>query len=264
MTHGCAGIIVGVSKPTRLNALSRLIIVKAKVERAKQNLLDMEAALNRFYGHRIGANKHRKTALVGMDGSYNLPMEALTAAGDVVGNLWGALDHLCYQLIDSYSPDVEPEILEQSAFPFAKDITRYAETKSRRHVKLMNPRAVVILDALKPYGGHDGNKPLSFLYALNNFSKHRMLVTVGQWVHLHADWIGRYSLGTGFLLINAEPHFSGLYDPSEVHKNAYLPHEEAIAKFEVAGGNAMLPTLHYLVDLVDGILDLFLAFLDSR
>jgi hypothetical protein len=94
------------AKPTRLNALSRLIIVKAKVERAKQNLLDMEAALNRFYGHRIGANKHRKTMVLGTDNAYNLPLEALTAAGDVVGNLWGALDHICYQLIDSYSPNV--------------------------------------------------------------------------------------------------------------------------------------------------------------
>ena len=71
------------SKPTRLNGMSRLIIVKAKVERgAKQNLRDMEDVLNRFYGHRIGANKHRKTAFIGMPDSYNLPMEALTAAGD--------------------------------------------------------------------------------------------------------------------------------------------------------------------------------------
>jgi hypothetical protein len=54
------------SKPTRLNALSRLVIVKAKIERAKQNLLDMEAALNQSYGYRIGANKHKKTAFVGI------------------------------------------------------------------------------------------------------------------------------------------------------------------------------------------------------
>ncbi|MFZ0663747.1 MAG: hypothetical protein WAM66_13710 [Acidobacteriaceae bacterium] len=250
------------SKPTRLEALSRLIIVKAKVERAKQNLLDMEAALNRYYGYRIGANKHRKTAPLGMIDTYNLPMEALTAAGDVVGNLWGALDHLCYQLIDSYSRTATPEILEQSAFPFAKDIAGYAEVKSRRHVELMDPGAVEVLDSLKPYRG--GNEHLTFLYDLNNFSKHRMLVTVGKFAHLHAEWIGKYSIGTGFLLINAEPYFSGIYDPSEVHKDAYLPHEEAIAKFDVAGRNAMLPTLHYLVNVIDGILDRFLPFLGSH
>jgi hypothetical protein len=152
--------------------------------------------------------------------------------------------------------------LEQSAFPFAKDITRYADAKSRRHVELMDPGAVIVVDALEPYRG--GNKPLTLLYDLNNFSKHRMLVTVGMWVHLHAEWIGRYSLGTGFVLINADPHFSGIYDPSEVHKNADIPHEEAIAKFDAAGRNAMLPTLHYLIDLVDGILDSFLPFLGSH
>jgi hypothetical protein len=251
-----------VSKPKPLNALSRLVIVKAKVERAKQNLLDMEVALNRFYNHRVGANKHAKTALVGMPNSYDLPMEALTAAGDIVGNLWGALDHICYQLIDAYSPNVGDEILEQSAFPFAKDITKYADAKSRRHVKLMDPGAVMVIDALEPYRG--GNKPLTLLYDLNNFSKHRMLVTVGEWVHLNAKWIGKYSAGTGFLLISGDPHFSGVYDPSEVHKDTFLPHEEAIAKFDVAGRNAMLPTLHYLIDLIDGVLDNFLPFLDSH
>lgn len=250
------------SKATRLNGISRLVIVKAKVERAKQNLLDMEAVLNRFYGYRIGANKHSKTAFIGMPDSYNLPMEALTAAGDVVGNLWGALDHLCYQLIDSYSPTVGAEILEQSAFPFAKDVAKYPEAKKRKHVRLMDPGAETVLDSLKPYRG--GNDALTLLHDLNNFSKHRMLVTVGQWVHLHAEWIGKYSVSTGFLLINTEPHFAGIYDQSEVHKGAHVPHEEAIAKYDAVGRNAMLPTLHYLIDLVDGILDSFLPLLESK
>lgn len=134
------------TKPKRLSALSRLVLVKAKVERAKQNLIDMETRLDRHYGYRVGANKHRKTAFRGMPDSYDIPMEALTAAGDVVGNLWGALDHLCYQLIDAFSP------------------------------------------------------------------------TIG----------------------------------------------EDIGKFNAAGGNAMLPTLRYLIDLVDGILDPFVPFLDSK
>jgi hypothetical protein len=65
-------------------------------------------------------------------------------------------------------------------------------------------------------------------------------------------------------LINTDPHFSGIYDPPEVHKNAKCPHEEALAKCDAAGRNVMLPTLHYLVDLVDGILDSFLPFLASH
>jgi hypothetical protein len=250
--------------PKRLDALSRLIIVKAKVERAKQNLLDMESILDLFYRHRVGGNKHRKTTLDGMDGAYSIPMDALTAAGDVVGNLWGALDHVCYQLIDSFSPKIEATVLEKSAFPFAKNITGYEEAKSRRKVEFMDPGAVMVLDHLKPYGGVGGNDALALLYDLNNFSKHRMLVTVGSWVHTSADWIGRYNIDTGFLLISGDPHFSGIYDPSEVNQDNQITPQKAISKFNPSGGNAMLPTLHYLVDLVDGILDAFLPFLDSH
>lgn len=242
--------------------MSRLVLVKAKVERAKQNLIDMETLLGRHYGHRVGVNKHRKTAFHGMPDSYDIPMDALTAAGDVVGNLWGALDHMCYQLIDAFSPSVGEDILEQSAFPFAKDVTRYKDAKRRRKVEFMDPGAVVVIDSLKPYPS--GNDALALLNELNNYSKHRMLVTVGSFVHASADWIGRYSLTTGFLLISGAPHFSGIYDPSEMHNNPQTAASKPVAKFNAGGGNAMLPTLHYLVDLVDGILDPFLPFLDSK
>jgi hypothetical protein len=262
-----AGIILRdyalkMAKPKRLNGMSRLILVKAKVERAKQNLIDMETLLDRHYGHRVGANKHRKSAFHGMPDSYDIPMDALTAAGDVVGNLWGALDHLCYQLIDAYSPSVGEDVLEQSAFPFAKDVTRYEDAKRRRKVEFMDPCAVVVINHLKPYRG--GNDALTLLNDLNNYCKHRMLVTVGSWVHASADWIGRYSPSTGFLLISGAPHFSGIYDASEVQQHPELAAGESASKFNIAGGNAMLPTLHYLIDLIDGILDPFLPFLDSK
>jgi hypothetical protein len=250
------------AKPTRLNALSRLVLVKAKVERAKQNLLDMEIRLDRFYGHRIGVNKHRKSALRGMSNSFRIPMDALTAAGDVVGNLWGALDHLCYQLIDSYSPNATLVILEQSGFPFAKDTAAYEEAKRRRKVEFMDPGAVKVIDSIKPYDG--GNDAISLLHRLNNFSKHRMLVTVGERVFASAQWIGEFSLGTEFLLISGDPHFVGLYDPTDMHQGINLPHHESLAKFNSGGSNAMLPTLHYLIDVVDGLLDPFVAFLDSK
>ena len=222
----------------------------------------MEALLDRSYGHRIGANKHRKTAFQGMPDAYNIPMDALTAAGDVVSNLWGALDHLCYQLIDAYSPGCDPGVLERSAFPFAKDKSRYKETKNRRGVKFMDPGAVKIIDSLEPYP--TGNSALSLLYELNNISKHRILLTVGTWVHMTADWIGEYSATPTFLLITSDPHFSGIYEPSEVHKHMQLFHAESLAKFDVGGGNAMLPTLHYLVDVVYRIINEFLPFLESQ
>jgi hypothetical protein len=250
------------AKLTRLNAQSRLVLCKAKVERAKQNLLDMESVLDRYYGHAVGANKHRRSALKGMPKSYEIATDALLAAGDVTNNLWGALDHLCYQLIDAYSPTVSEKVLEQSGFPFGKDAIRYAEAKTRRKVEFMDPRAVTVIDGLRPYDG--GNEPLALLNRLNNISKHRVLLTVGEKVYMHADWIGRHSLGTGFLLISTDPHFSGIYDPSEVHQKGDVPHEESLAKFDGAGPNSMLPTLHHLVNVVDSALNEFLPFLDSK
>jgi hypothetical protein len=222
----------------------------------------MEAMLDRYYRHRAGANKHRKTAFVGMPDSYDIPLDALSAAGDVVGNLWGALDHLCYQLIDAFSPAASDRTLELSAFPFAKDLTGYEEAKRRRKAEFMDPGAVAVIDQLRPYPG--GNDALALLNELNNFSKHRMLVTVGSYVHASADWIGRYSIGTGFLLLSGAPHFSGVYDPSEVHHTDRDSPRKVISNFVPGGRNAMLPTLNYLVDFVDGTLDGFLPFLGSR
>src|SRR5882762_10083827 len=93
------------TKP-RASPESRLALVRAKVERAKQNLAEVEFLIFTAHGYFPGVNMRVKSRkrLPGQLPTYEIPFDALTAAGDVVHNLRGALDHLVYQLTKANRP----------------------------------------------------------------------------------------------------------------------------------------------------------------
>src|ERR1035437_7614513 len=150
-----------------LDALSRLSLVRAQVERAKKNLKDMERHLAKFYRDmRVSEGDHDPThVFLNKPEPIRTTFDALCAAGDVINNLRGALDHLIFQLIDVYSPTSPPEVFERCAFPICKDAATY-EVVKRRKAKGISPDAMKLLDACKPYKG--GNDALWLLDELNN------------------------------------------------------------------------------------------------
>jgi hypothetical protein len=240
-----------------LSADDRLILVRVKVQRAKKHLLDLEAEVITFrdkkiYGVRTDADltSGKFSAPVNALRAFRkLSFSAVSAAGDVVQNLRTALDYLANQLVWVGSGEPPSRRVE---FPIAKDAATYEGEKARK-VEGMCPKAVKAIDALKPYKG--GNDLLWKIHELNNIDKHRALFTVDTDCVMVDDWLpGDYLLKAG------DPTFAGIFD-NEVEKNVEFDIEEAISESHVAQSDALLPSLHQMVDFVDNLILSFMPFL---
>jgi uncharacterized protein YbcI len=242
------------TKP-RLNAESRLILVRAKVERAKDNLRDMERLFAQD-GYIPGINMHvtARKRPPGQFLTYHVRLLTLASAGDVVVNLRGALDHLAYQLTKVHRPRITVKQERDISFPICKDQATYE--KARKAVeKLVGPEAIKLIDALKPYKG--GNEALFRLNELNNINKHKLLPTIERIVICHDEWIGKR-----FMYKFGRPQFSGIFARPKVNDYILPGGRETITKLKVGRREALLPTLHYLVQYIDGIIDAFLPCLE--
>jgi hypothetical protein len=241
-----------------LTADERILLIRAKVERAKKHFRDLEAELIAFgsqYKEVVVRKRNDKTGEIETPLTHCrlriIPINALTAAGDVIHNLRSALDHLAYHLVVVGSPGTEPS--RRIEFPIAKDLASYEAHKATK-VEGMTAGAIETIDALKPYGG--GCDALWRIHELNNIDKHRVLFTVGKDWLLAADW-----LPSDFWLKASDPDFVGIF-PSDVEKDINLAFEEAFGDPEIVNGNALLPTLKELMNFVDYTILLFKPFLE--
>jgi hypothetical protein len=229
--------------------------VRAKIERAKENLCDMER-LFALDGHIPGINMHETSRKrpPGQFLIYHIRLSALASAGDVVVNLRGALDHLAYQLTKAHRPRITIKEERDISFPICKDLAGYEKAR-KAVIKLVGPDAIKLIDALKPYKG--GNEALFRLNELNNINKHKLLPTVERIVLCHDPWIGKR-----FMYKFGRPQFSGIFARPKV-KDYILPGgKETISELRAGRREALLPTLHYLVQYIDGIIDAFMPCLE--
>lgn len=228
----------------------RLNRIRIKIERAKKHLRDLDAQLAEFGDleqHVLLGDVNPATgASVKETNLRVLPADAIGAAGDIAHNLRTALDHLAYQLVlaNGGTPT------KQTGFPIFEDVTAYDRYKARK-VEGMSPLAIEAIDSLKPYGG--GNEPLWRLHQLDNIDKHRMLFAIDNNFLARADWIDD-SWGFHQILIKSgDPDFAGIFY-EQMEKDMYLDIEKAIDEPKVSRGNAMLPTLHQLVEFVENLI----------
>jgi uncharacterized protein YbcI len=242
------------TKP-RISAESRLILARAKVERAKENLRDMERLFAKD-GYFPGINMHvrARKQLLGAFLTYHIRLLTLASAGDVVVNLRGALDHLAYQLTKVHRPRITLKQERDISFPICKDQTAYEKTRKAVE-KLLGPEAIKLIDALKPYKG--GNEALFRLNELNNINKHKLLPTVERYVICNDAWIGK-----PFMYKFGRPQFSGIFARPKVKDYILRGGKETITKLRSGRREALLPTLHYLVEVVDRIVNEFLPVLE--
>lgn len=242
-----------------MDATSRFVLIRVKIERAKKHLLYLETDLIQFghaRTHVVTTDKDPHTSEEIRSGPTEFrvwPFDALAAAGDIVHNLRSALDHLANHLVWVGSAEEPSRRVE---FPIAKDAATYEASKVVK-VEGMCPKAIKAIDALKPYKG--GNDALWKIYELDNIDKHRTLFTYDRDCMLVADWLVEYS-EYPFNLKATNPNFVGVYD-SNVEKNLEFEIDEAVSKPKVPEGNALLPTLHQLVDYVDNLVRSFIPFL---
>lgn len=247
-------------KKERLSAPSRLALVRAKVERARQNIHDMEVTLSAFHNHIPGAQKYvpSKQRGLGQIHTYHVPFDTLTAAGDVLNNLIGALDHLIAQLSLARFPRLTQKQLRTCQFPICESFTSYEKAK-KRDIKFISPGAVKLIDSMKPYKG--GNYDLWVLNDLNNTSKHRLILNIGKVVMCHADWVAEMSLSNMFMYKLGRPQFSGIWGRPEIYDYILPTGKEKLTKLRPNRREALLPTLDYLTNVVDGTVKQFLPFL---
>jgi hypothetical protein len=114
--------------------------------------------------------------------------------------------------------------------------------------------AVKAIDGFEPYKG--GNDLLWRIHELNNIDKHRALFTVDSDCVMLDDWLPPF----GYLLKGGDPTFSGVFD-DEVEKNVEFEFEEAITQSQIPQDDALLPTLHQMVDFVESLVESFRPFL---
>jgi hypothetical protein len=185
---------------------------------------------------------------------YQIPFEVLTSAGDVVHNLRGALDHLAYQMTMAHRPRTTDKELRDIYFPIQKSKTAY-EQAAQRYKKFFGAEAIELIDQLKPYKG--GNEALYRLHYLNNFSKHRLLLTMERHVLCWGRWHTRNGQPARYLLKFGRPQFSGIFARPKVKDYILRSSQETISELRAGRREALLPTLSYLIQYVDGIVKPF-------
>jgi hypothetical protein len=247
-----------------LDALSRLCLIRVKVERAKKLLGDLERELTRYRSSTFtvigtGVSPHTRKPIPTAPGTFHtlpqVPFDAIAASGDIIQNLRSSLDHLAYQLVLVGTNDVGSSHPRRIQFPIAESFAAY-EIRKARQIEGMRDDAKHAIDAAKPYKG--GNGALWSIHQLNNIDKHRSLFTVGQDHLFVADWLPG---GYPYWCKVGESDFAGVFD-DKAEKELQSEIDKAVSNVEITQDDALLPTLHRLLNFTDGFVKGFLPFLE--
>lgn len=246
-----------------LRAIDRLILIRVKTEWAKKHLRDLAAeslALEQtavLTRDEKGVPAHPIAVLwANVPTVPTISFNAVCLAGDVIHNLRAALDHLAQQLALAHTPTLTEKELRLVEFPIAETSAKYKQSKAGK-VKGIHPDAIKGIDLLKPYGDGDGefSTLLWRLHDLDIIDKHRTLFTFGPEFIFTSDWFaGAYHFKTD------NPDFAGL--ETDVEKDLKLKIKETVSKAKVGQAQALLPSLHELVEMVDAIIKRFERFLE--
>lgn len=266
----------------------RLSGVQAKIERAKHHVRDLESRILAFRAtdpYALFCDDDPKTGdrVLRVRIRSQPPDDLALIAGEIVYQLRSSLDHLAWQLVEANG-----SVPGQSTyFPIGQTAAKYI-AKAPGQVQGMSAAAIGMIDALQPYQG--GCDDLWKLHALSNYDKHRLLLVLA--FGFRHVWYAR-SLGSGppkqmvaysVVIRTVDPsvappptaapvaRFAILKDGAEVTRVAWktgpqmheyfnLTYEIAFGKPEVVEGEPVLPFLHQLTSLVEGIVGQFVPFL---
>jgi hypothetical protein len=252
---------------------------KLKLERAKQHIEDLEAAIERFFetnpyelfienNSETGQREHKVRRV-------DAPPDSLALiAGDVIHNFRSALDHLIWQLVIANGK--KPDDL-RTEFPVWGKKAGFEKGRPGR-AKGISEQALDVLYGLKPYKG--GNDALWLLHRLDIVDKHRLLLAVissaqGIVVDLVAPLerlLGKPPdevSGSRKLAIKAaEPTLlvpgATVFTQSpgsEEHHDTEITVAIALGEPEVPLGDSVVVTLNQLSSFVREVIDLFTPLL---
>jgi hypothetical protein len=169
--------------------------------------------------------------------------------GDIAHNLRTALDHLmCHTLVVAGSA-----ITSRDAFPISESLARY-ESRRDGFVNRVRPSVIEALDLLKPYKG--GNLDLWRIHELDRIDKHRALAPFASDFIFFADWFNG-----DFLFKQDAPALAGLYN-SQVEQDMQFEILKSLTEPQPSGHDAILPSLHQLIDITESLVFSFRPFLE--
>lgn len=151
---------------------------RAKVERAKEHVRDLEVEIGTFFEsgpYEVGPDEESEPGkrLTKLTKAESPPCRLALIAGDVVHNLRSALDLLFWQLVEAN--EVTPT--RQDSFPIHDTAQKFEAGGVPQVEGRISKDAIDVLRAIKPYKG--GNDALWRLHRLDIADKHRTLYVVG-------------------------------------------------------------------------------------
>jgi hypothetical protein len=153
----------------------------AKIERANENIKNLEAEIAAFFQPYIiaGCVNHLTKECIFVVNAKTIPLRFSVLAGEIIHHLRSSLDHLICALVLQKSNVVN----SKHAFPICLDEKDFKSPSTRKKIEGISGTAQVIVENLQPYRNSDwrntrSDNPLSILHAFNNADKHRLLVVV--------------------------------------------------------------------------------------
>jgi len=266
-----------------MTADERFALVQVKIERAKQHIHDLKAAIRAFldthpYVVKTKRNPQTRQLIYYLSDVRKTPPVIAAITGDALQNLRSALDHLAYHLFRVGAGDTAAP--SQVCFPIFDSAAEY---KAWVHAKVKGMRkdAIDTIDAVKPYKG--GNDRLWRLHKLNNIDKHRFVITVGSEFcsvnvgpHMQQEMERAFPASKGttlpplfvkpadrlFPLKAGDELFIDAPD-SEVNEKMEFRFDVAFGEPEIVDGEPIIPTLCELADCVDALIQSFRPHLDD-
>jgi hypothetical protein len=243
--------------------------VRLKIERAKEHIRDLDAAIGDFLrdgAYRLGAKPHpvaeiKHTTLYVAE-VKPIPSRLSLLIGDAIHNLRSALDHLAWQLVEAGGgvPD------RNTYFPICETSQQYASAIGKGEILKIAPEARNMIQLVQPYVTME--QTLWLIHYLDIVDKHRLLLTVASAMD---RWGVDFTLGARMWF--HEDRFVPLVVGSEItnlptstyerqpHEDFKLGLEVAFAESEIPEGELVLHTLNKMVDFIDGLVGSFEPFL---
>jgi hypothetical protein len=241
---------------------------RVKIERASKHIVDLEAAIAKFFERRpysvvayIDADRRATYCLKHIE-PIDLCIPAI--AGDAIQNLRTALDYLAGALWRRTNSGEW-----KGYFPISDSAAKY-KAEGLGKMKGMGQDAIDAIDAVEPYGGGKGDM-LWRLHSLSIIDKHRLPLTVAganlgihlpslypelfpksaksnQWILGVADF--RCPLKDDDILFRDDPG-------REIKQNLQLPFFVALNEVGVFNCQPLIPALKNMVEVADHVINGF-------
>ncbi len=251
----------------------------AKIERAKENIKNLEAEISAFVQpdpYIIAGNvNHQTKECTFVANAKTIPLRFSVLTGEIIHQLRSSLDHLIWALALQSHATPGPDI----GFPICLTEEKFKAAKKRGKINGISGSAQAIIESLQPYRNADwrntvSDNPLRIIQEFNNTDKHRLLAVVVSAAHIPGQiyFSGKMADTTvaqfvpeqwADLLLRTEPDGTNVLTirftkmNPELQVNADFRHQVAFEQFGTREIEPVIPSLMHLRDATIKAIKLF-------